>query len=89
MSRQDWRLLTKRQFNALAERWHYQQVQDDRRFGMLCAVVANFSMGKDPKTPPIQPKEFFPRLREPEPEQTFEEMAAIIHMCAAANAGKS
>jgi hypothetical protein len=46
-------------------------------------------MGKDPKTPPIQPKEFFPRLREPEPEQTFEEMAAIIHMCAAANAGKS
>lgn len=54
------------------------------RFGVLASVTANFSMGKDPQKPPLQPRDFFPSLPQaPEYEQSFEEMAAIIQLAAA------
>jgi len=66
---------------ALRDRWIAQERRWDLRFGMQCATAANFSMGKDPGKPPLEPSDFFQSLAEVESEpeaMTIYEMAAVL-----------
>ena len=70
---------------ALRDRWIAQERRWDLRFGMQCATAANFSMGKDPDKPPLEPGDFFSSLAdvESEPEaMTIHEMAAVLKSAA-------
>jgi hypothetical protein len=57
-------------------------MRSDLRAGVLAAVTANFSMGKDPDRPPLQPSDFFPSLaQQAEPEEmSIEAMYEIIKL---------
>ncbi|HVS37202.1 MAG TPA: hypothetical protein VMS17_16690 [Gemmataceae bacterium] len=65
--------------------------QDDLRCGILASLIANWSMDRDPKAKPLVPADFFPGLKEDEPEeprpQTLEEQALQLDMMAAAFCG--
>lgn len=55
--------LSLRQFNALVERHHQFQMQDDMRAGQLCSLVAGM-FGKKKDGSSFNPGDFFPSLRE-------------------------
>jgi hypothetical protein len=42
---------------------------EDFRIGVLAATMANFSMGRDPDKPPLEPQDFFPWLPGAEPQE--------------------
>lgn len=65
-----------RQFHALLNRHKRHVDLDNLRFGVIAAVTANFSMGRDPKSRALRPHDFF-NLPEPEPERMSGE--AIFH----------
>ena len=70
---------------ALRNRWIDKQKRWDMRFGILSATTANFSMGKDPDKPPLEPADFFSTLAEEEPQpemMTIHEMAAVLKSAA-------
>jgi hypothetical protein len=50
-------------------------------------VTANFSMGKDPNRPPLQPADFFPSLGEAEPAAMSDDQ--ILAVCLTMRAGRS
>lgn len=68
-----------RQFAALYDRLIAKRQHEEQCFGTLASVTANFSMGKDPKSPPLTPRDFFPGLPEPEPEEmSSDEIFAVL-----------
>jgi hypothetical protein len=79
--------MTLRQFAARFDRFNEATQREDFRCGLIASVTANFSMGKDPKQPPLMPQDFFPNLPQPqeETEAPPDQMIAILQAWASMN----
>jgi hypothetical protein len=59
------------EFQALETRWAERQKRDDYRAGIVAATLANIYLKRG--AAPFGPGDFFPSLKEPEPELTEEQ----------------
>ncbi len=64
------------EWRVYAQMEPFGSLRADYRAGVLAALTANINRGEDAET--VAPDDFFPELKEPEPEETPEERSARL-----------
>lgn len=88
MPADEFRGLTPADLDRLIEAWEARERREDYRAGVVACLIANSNRDRKETPRPFRVSDFFPRLAEPRPEPTDEELEARLDMLASSTGAK-